>query len=110
MAEGVDESQKRAQACRLRRDCLMSHIFPAKEDLFCILEDLLWDDRNAMFQLDDYCLNRRNRSDTRVRKLLMEKGILAGDDTLPDATNEVMYEMHTGHRPFWLGQDDANRD
>ena len=66
------------------------------------LEDLLWDDMDALFQLYKYCLNRRNKVDKRVEKLLIEMNILAEDGTLPDRTNEAMYEFRTGHKPFWL--------
>lgn len=69
------------------------------------LEDLLWDDMDALFQLDDYCLNRRNRVDKRVEKLLIGMNILAEDGTLPDRTNEAMYEFRTGHKPFWLNRN-----
>ena len=87
---------------------------PAREDLIedeqrhCLigkLEDLLWDDMDALFQLDDYCLKRRNKVDKRVEKLLIDKGILAKDGTLPDRTNEAMYEMRTGQKPFWLNRN-----
>lgn len=37
-----------------------------RERLLGMLEDLLWDDLDAMFQLDDYTLNRRNRPDNSV--------------------------------------------
>ncbi len=80
-----------------------------RERLLGMLEDLLWDDLDAMFQLDDYTLNRRNRPDSRVTKLLMEKGLLAEDGTLPDATNEAMYEMRTEYSPFWLRDKDTDK-
>lgn len=69
------------------------------------LEDLLWDDMDALFQLDDYCLNRRNKVDKRVENLLIEMEILNKDGTLPDRTNEAMYEFRTGHKPFWLNRN-----
>lgn len=69
------------------------------------LEDLLWDDTDALIQLSKYCLNRRNRVDKRVEKLLIEMGILAEDGTLPDRTNEAMYEFRTGYKPFWLNRN-----
>lgn len=68
------------------------------------LEDLLWDDMDALFQLDDYCLNRRNKVDKRVEDLLVKMEILAEDGTLPDRTNEAMYKFRTGHKPFWLNK------
>ncbi len=77
-----------------RRHCLIGE-----------LEDLLWDDMDALFQLDDYCLNRRNKVDKRVEDLLVKMGILAEDGTLPDRTNEAMYEFRTGQKPFWLNRD-----
>ncbi len=76
-----------------------------RHDLIGELEELLWDDMDALFQLDDYCLNRRNKVDKRVENLLIEKQILAEDGTLPDRTNEAMYEFRTGHKPFWLGRN-----
>lgn len=78
--------------------------------LLGMLEDLIWDDLDAMIQLDHYTLNRRNRPDARVTKLLMEMRLLAEDGTLPDATNEAMYEMRTGHRPFWLRKKEGEKD
>ena len=66
------------------------------------LESLIWQDIDAIHQLDDYCLNRRNIVDDRVKDLLVKKGILAEDGTLPDLTNEAMYELRTGEEPFWL--------
>ena len=80
-----------------------------RERLFGMLDDLLWDDMDALFQLDDYTRNRRNRPDKRVTNLLMEKGLLAEDGTLPDATNEAMYEMRTGCSPFWLKDEDNSK-
>lgn len=68
------------------------------------LEDLLWDDMDALFQLNDYCLNRRNKVDKRVEDLLVKMEILAEDGTLPDRTNEAMYKFCTGHKPFWLNK------
>lgn len=68
------------------------------------LEDLLWDDMDALFQLDDYCLNRRNKVDKRVEDLLVKTEILAENGTLPDRTNEAMYKFRTGHKPFWLNK------
>lgn len=70
--------------------------------LIAELENLIWQDVDAMHQLDDYCLNRRNAVDDRVKELLIKKGILAEDGTLPDLTNEAMYELRTGKKPFWL--------
>ena len=78
-----------------------------RERLLSMLEDLLWDDIDAMFQLYDYTLNRRIRPDRRVTELLKGKGLLNSDGTLPDATNEAMYEMRTGYRPFWLRDNDT---
>lgn len=52
------------------------------------LEDLLWDDMDALFQLNDYCLNRRNKVDKRVEDLLVKMEILAEDGTLPDRTKD----------------------
>lgn len=69
------------------------------------LEDLLWNDMDALFQLDNYCLNRRNRVNKRVENLLINMGILAKDGTLPDRTNEAMYELRTGYKPFWLNKN-----
>lgn len=62
-----------------------------------------------MFQLYDYCLNRRDKQDGRVERLLIAKYVLNEDGTLPDRTNEVMYEMRTGHRPFWLKNKDEGK-
>ncbi len=73
-----------------------------RQGLIAELENLIWQDVDAINQLDDYCLNRRNVVDDRVRELLIKKGILAEDGTLPDLTNEAMYELRTGQKPFWL--------
>ncbi len=69
------------------------------------LEDLLWDDTDALLQLNNYCLNRRNKVDRRVEDLLIKKEILAEDGTLPKRTNEAMYEFRTGQKPFWLNRN-----
>ena len=37
-----------------------------------------------------------------VIKLLMEKGPLAEEGMVPNATNEEMYEFRNGYRPFWI--------
>lgn len=80
-----------------------------REYLFDLLGEMIWRDTDALFQLDDYCLNRRNRPDERVKKLLIAKHVLAENGTLPARTNEVMYEMRTGHRPFWLKDKDGDK-
>ena len=66
------------------------------------LEDLIWQDFDAARQLYKYCLNRNYRIDRRVKKLLIKKGILAENGTLPNLTNEAMYEIRTGEKPPWL--------
>ena len=73
-----------------------------RQQLIAELESLIWQDVDAMHQLDNYCLNRRNAIDDRVKSLLIKKRIIAEDGTLPDLTNEVMYELRTGQKPFWL--------
>lgn len=73
-----------------------------RQRLISILEELIWQDTDAMHQLDNYCLNGHDKVDGRVKDLLIEKGILAKDGTLPDITNEAMYELRTGQKPFWL--------
>ncbi len=77
--------------------------------LFNLLEGLIWEDMDAMFQLDDYCQNRRDKLDGRAERLLIAKYVLNEDGTLPDRTNDVMYEMRTGHRPFWLKNKDEGK-
>lgn len=54
-----------------------------RERLLGMLEDLLWYDLDfdALIQLDNYTLNRRDRPDNRVTKFLIEKGLLAEDGT-----------------------------
>ena len=66
------------------------------------LEAMIWYDMDALFQLDDYCKNRKNRVDKRVEKVLTKKGLLLEGGILPDATNEAMYQFRTGEKPFWL--------
>ena len=73
-----------------------------KQELLAELEDLIVNDTDAIIQLDNYCLNRNNMVDKRVRTALIAKGILNKDGSLPDTTNEAMYELRTGHEPFWL--------
>ena len=73
-----------------------------KQELLAELEDLIINDMDAIIQLDNYCLNRSNMVDKRVRTALIAKGILNKDGSLPDTTNEAMYELRTGHEPFWL--------
>lgn len=74
-----------------------------KEEVFSKLEDLIIEDLDAMFQLDDYCRNRiKNKLDERAKKVLMDRGIIAEDENIPDLVNEAMFEMRTGCKPFWL--------
>ena len=74
-----------------------------REKMIEVLEELLWQDLDAMYQLDNYCLNRHRVPDERVRNLLIGKQILAKDATLPRITNDAMYQMRTGCVPFWVG-------
>ena len=74
-----------------------------REKLIVVLEKMLWQDLDAIYQLDNYCLNRHNMVDDRVKKLLIDKQILAQDGTLPRLTNDAMYQMRTGQVPFWVG-------
>jgi hypothetical protein len=76
-----------------------------RQQLIVELEGLIWQDMDAIHQLEDYCLNRRNTIDNRVKSLLIKKGIIAEDGTLPDLTNEAMYELRTGQKPFWLNDN-----
>ena len=76
-----------------------------RQQLIVELEGLIWQDMDAIHQLEDYCLNRRNAIDDRAKSLLIKKGIIAKDGTLPDLTNEAMYELRTGQKPFWLNDN-----
>lgn len=73
-----------------------------KQEILAELEDLILTDTDAIIQLDNYCLNRNHMVDERVKTALVAKGILNKDGTLPDMTNEAMYQLRTGHEPFWL--------
>ncbi len=73
-----------------------------RTELINQLYELEMTDADAFFQLDDFCLDRRRRVDHRVARLLINKGILTDDGELPDLTNEAMYEIRTGYRPFWM--------
>lgn len=77
-----------------------------REYLFELLEEMIWRNTDALFQLDDYCLNRRSKPDEQVKSFLIAKHVLAENGDLPDRTNEIMYEMRTGQRPFWLKEKD----
>ena len=66
------------------------------------LTNLLWSDLEAFDQLYDYCLSCYNPMDEAVRERLIQLGLLEQDGSLPDLTNEAMYEMRTGERPPWL--------
>lgn len=61
----------------------------------------------AFVQLDEYSRDCRNRPDDRVMWLLIKRGFLAKDGSLPNITNEAMYEYCTGHRPPWLDEQSA---
>ena len=73
-----------------------------RKELMTELKNLIRKDIDAICQLDNYCLNRRNAIDNRAKVMLVKKGILAEDGTLPDLTNEAMYELRTGQKPYWL--------
>jgi hypothetical protein len=66
-----------------------------------VIQALFTEDFEAVWQLDDYCLNRKNKVNPRVRRVLIDKGILAKNGDLPDITNEAMYTLRTGEIPFW---------
>ena len=73
-----------------------------RERLVAKLEKIIFQDLDAVYQLDNYCLNRHNMVDDRVKELLISKQILAEDGSLPRLTNDAMYQMRTGHVPFWV--------
>lgn len=73
-----------------------------RHQLMATLEDLIWEDPDAIYQLDNHCLNRHNQVDKRVKNLLIEKKIFDEDGFLTSLANEAMYELRTGQKPFWL--------
>ena len=81
------------------RDCSYEQ---QRQQLINDLEELIWQDVDAICQLEDFCLNRQDTIDDRAKNLLIKKNILNEDGTLPDITNEAMYELRTGEKPFWL--------
>ena len=70
-------------------------------EVMAVIQALFTEDFEAVWQLDDYCLNRANKVNPRVRRVLIDKGILAKNGDLPDITNEAMYTLRTGETPFW---------
>jgi hypothetical protein len=71
------------------------------KEVMAVIQALFTEDFEAVWQLDDYCLNRKNKVNSRVRRVLIDKGILANNGDLPDITNEAMYILRTGETPFW---------
>lgn len=69
--------------------------------MMAVIEALFTEDFDAVWQLDDYCLNRANKVDPRVRRVLIDKGVLSQNGDLPEVTNEAMYTLRTGQTPFW---------
>ncbi len=57
----------------------------------------------AVYELYDYCKDRRKPPESKSRQLLIKKGILNPDGTIPYVTNDAMYVIRTGKRPPWLG-------
>lgn len=73
-----------------------------REKLVALLGKMIFQDLDAIYQLDNYCLNRHNMVDDRVRELLISRQILAEDGSLPRLTNDAMYQLRTGQVPFWV--------
>lgn len=73
-----------------------------KERLSVVLDNLFWEDPVAYVQLCDFCESHTNKIDPDIKKKLIELGLLNSDGSLPDSTNELVYEATTGLKPFWL--------
>ena len=73
------------------------------------LTRLLLEDVEAYHQLREYSLDCRKKVSPRVENLLIQRGILNPDGSLPDLTNEAIFEARTGEKPFWLPDHLASR-
>lgn len=73
-----------------------------REYLSKVLWEMLWTDTDAFNQLDRFCESSQNKIDDSVKRLLKVKYVLAVDGSLPDRTNELMCEMRTAEKLFWL--------
>ena len=73
-----------------------------KERLSVVLDNLFWEDPVAYVQLCDFCELYTNKIDPDIKKKLIELGLLNSNGSLPDITNELVYEATTGLKPFWL--------
>lgn len=67
---------------------------------------LMFEEEDAFGELYTYCLNCRNRPSERSKTTLIQWGLLNPDGSLSDLTNEAMYEIRYGERPFWLPECD----
>lgn len=73
-----------------------------KERLGVVLDNLFWEDPVAYVQLCNFCELFTNKIDPEIKKKLIRLGLLNSDGSLPDSTNELVYEATTGLKPFWL--------
>lgn len=76
-----------------------------RERVITALEELVWDDFDALMQLSKYCTSRvKNPIDERAKKVLIEKGFLTQSGHLKEITNQAMYVVKYGEEPPWLNK------
>ena len=55
-----------------------------------------------MFQ-DRCSVSRKNKIPQSVKETLIEKGLICKDnEEIPELVKEIIYELTTGKKPFWL--------
>ena len=73
-----------------------------KEKLLRLLEDLFWNNPEAYDALVSFCNSSSYKMNPGIKRFLIQQGILARNGSLPSITNELVYEMTTGLKPYWL--------
>ena len=73
-----------------------------KDHLWAVLESLFWENPKAYAQLCAFCQARKNKFSPGIKRELIKKGLLNRDGSLPDITNEIVYEATMGQKPYWL--------
>ena len=93
------QTEKRSSTKRKRYD-----IDAARRKRIKEIMDLEFIDINvgAVMDLYYYCRNQENTPDRMSTQILIRKGILNKDGTIPELTKDAMFEIRTGLRPPWL--------
>lgn len=81
-----------------------------KDYLFDFIESLFWKDPIAYRTLCDFQINPRTHFDEEVLNLLILYYVLDENGSLTELTNEVLYEVQTGSPPYWLTNEQDNKN